>query len=84
MKTALKALLDAGVTGAGGGGTPIRCMSNTSPRLDVGMCASFCAAILVLLVWMGYLLRGASALAGWRAAKIGACATPLPCSAPTV
>ena len=53
VKIASKALFDAGVTGAGGGGTPILCMSRTSPRFDAGMCASFCAVILELLVWMG-------------------------------
>jgi hypothetical protein len=51
--TTLHVLLDALVIGGGGGGIPNFCCSRISPRFEGGMWASFYAASLELLGWLG-------------------------------
>ena len=61
--------LDADDTRAAGGTMPILCMRSTSPRLKVGMCASGCVAIRLLLMGRGLLVaafcRGGVAIKGY-------------------
>jgi len=68
MNMTLYAPLDADDTRAAGSAMPILCMRSTSPRLKVGMCASGCVAIRLLLMGRGLLVaafcRGGVAIKG--------------------
>jgi hypothetical protein len=56
--------LDADENGAVGGPMPIFCMRSTSPRLEVGMCASGWAAFRLLLISRGCLVVASFCLGG--------------------
>jgi hypothetical protein len=56
VKMASYAPLHAEDTGAADDAMPILCMSNTSPRLEVGMCDNGWAAIRLLLIGRDALL----------------------------